>query len=147
MAYIPDDAKWYIAEIVMECQVEGNSRNVVHTNIVLVRADSPEEAFEKAEELGRGGEDRYLNTSDQEVTFQYRGLRELNVIHDELEHGAELMYEEEIGVQEDELKAMISLKSDLAVFRDSQPRASDYPNYSSKEIMEQVNQRMRGEKS
>ena len=121
MAYIPDDAKWYIAEIIMECQVEGNPSNVVHTNIVLVRADSPEEAFEKAEELGRDGEDSYLNTTDQEVTFRYRGLRELNVIHDELEHGAELIYEEEIGVKEDDLKAMISLQSDLAVFRDSHP--------------------------
>ena len=121
MAYIPDDAKWYIAEIIMECQVEGNPSNVVHTNIVLVRADSPEEAFEKAEELGRDGEDSYLNTTDQEVTFRYRGLRELNVIHDELEHGAELIYEEEIGVKEEDLKAMISLQSDLAVFRDSHP--------------------------
>jgi hypothetical protein len=41
MAYIPKDAKWYIAELVMEFQIEGESRNVVHVNIVLIRADSP----------------------------------------------------------------------------------------------------------
>lgn len=145
MTHIPDDAKWYVAEIIMECQVKGNPRNVVHINIVLVRADSPGEAFEKAEELGRDGEDSYLNTNDQEVTFRYRGLRELCEIYDELEHGAELMYEEKVGVQEDKLQDMISLKSDLSVFRDSQPRDSDYPNYSSKEIMEEVKKRMQGD--
>lgn len=145
MAYIRDDGKWYVAEIIMECQVEGNPRNVVHINIVLVRADSPEEAFEKAEELGCDEEDSYFNTNDQKVTFRYRGLRELNVIHDELEHGAELMYEKKVGVQEDELQEMISLKSDLSVFRDSQPQDSDYPNYGSKEIMEEVKKRMQND--
>ena len=39
-----------------EITVEGESRNVVHTNLLLVRADSPEEAYEKALELGAEGE-------------------------------------------------------------------------------------------
>jgi Domain of unknown function (DUF4288) len=145
--YIPDDAKWYIAEIIMECQVEGDPRNVVHVNIVLVRADSPEKAFEKAEELGRDGDDSYLNTSDRMVTFRYRGLRDLHLIHDELEHGGELMFEEEIGVLEEDLQAMITLKSDLSVFREFQPRDPYDPNYHSKEIMDEVNKIMRGDKS
>lgn len=38
MAYIPKDAKWYVAEVVMECRIEGEPRNVVHVNILLVRA-------------------------------------------------------------------------------------------------------------
>ncbi len=42
MGYIPEDAKWYIAELVMEFQIESDSRNVVHVTIVLIRADSPE---------------------------------------------------------------------------------------------------------
>jgi hypothetical protein len=58
MAYIPDDAKWYIAEIIMECQIEDDPRNVVHINIVLVRADSPEEAFEKADTKSKNKCDR-----------------------------------------------------------------------------------------
>ncbi|MGB3691330.1 MAG: DUF4288 domain-containing protein [Spirulinaceae cyanobacterium] len=49
MTYIPQDAKWYLAELIMECKIEGDSRNVIHVNITLVRADSPEEAFSKAE--------------------------------------------------------------------------------------------------
>jgi len=32
MAYIPTDAQWYVAEIVEQITVEGDSRNVVHKN-------------------------------------------------------------------------------------------------------------------
>ena len=142
MGYIPEDAKWYIAELVMEFQIEGDSRNVVHVNIVLIRADSPEEAFEKAEQLGREDEDTYKNPDNHTVTVTYRGIRALNVIHDELEHGAELMYEEKIGVCEDKLQAMLTPKSELAIFRPWQPKDSSVPDYSSKEVMEKVRRMM-----
>ncbi len=143
MAYIPKDAKWYIADLVIECCIEGESSNVVHINSVLIRADSPEEAFEKAEQLGREGENSYLNPQDQMTTWSYRGLRELNVIHDELKHGTELLFEEEIGISEDKVKALLTAKSQLNVFRLDEPRDPSYPNYISKEIMEEVLDMMR----
>ena len=142
MGYIPKDAKWYIAELVMEFQIEGDSRNVVHVNIILIRADSPEEAFEKAEQLGREDEDTYKNPDNHTVTVTYRGIRALNVIHDDLEHGAELMYEEKIGICEDKLQAMLTPKSELAIFRPWQPKDSSVPDYSSKEVMEKVRRMM-----
>jgi hypothetical protein len=138
MAYIPEDAKWYIAELVMECQIEEELRNVVHVNIVLVRADSPQEAFEKAEQLGKESEDSYINEKNQQATWCYRGLRALNVIHDDLEHGAELMFEEKIGVSEHEVQDMLRHKSQLNVFREWKPRDSSKPNYACKEILEEV---------
>ena len=141
MAYIPKEAKWYIADLVMECQIEGEPRNVVHVDIVLVRADSPEEAFQKAEQLGKEGENSYLNPNNQQVIWLYRGLRDLQVIHDELEHGAELMYEEKIGISEDEVQAIVRAKSQLNVFKPYKPRDISKPDYSSQEVMDQV-QRM-----
>lgn len=48
MAYIPKNAKWYIAQLVIECNVEGNPCNVIHVNIVFIHACSPEKAFDKA---------------------------------------------------------------------------------------------------
>ncbi len=56
MGYIPEDAKWYLADIVQQITVEDEPRNVVHTNLVLIRADSPEEAYQKAIELGTAGD-------------------------------------------------------------------------------------------
>lgn len=138
MAYIPKNTKWYVAELVMECRIEGDLRNVVHINIVLVRADSPEEAFEKAEQLGREGEDSYLNYTNQKTIWLYRGLRDLNVIHDELEHGAELMFEEKIDVSEDVVQDLITTKSQLNVFRSDELGDSFRPNYGCKEIMEEA---------
>lgn len=136
------EAHWYIAELVMECRVEREPLNVIHVNIVLVRANSPEEAFEKAEQLGRNGEDTYLNPNNQIVTFTYRGLRDLNIIHDELEHGGELMFEEKIGVSEHELQEMLTPKYELAVFRLSEMKDSSKPSYSCKEIMDEVIRRL-----
>ncbi|MEH2049268.1 DUF4288 domain-containing protein [Nostoc sp.] len=145
MAYIPKNATWYIAELVIECNVEGNPHNVIHVNVVLVRAYSPEEAFEKAEELGDESNSTYLNPKNQTVTFTYRGLRDLNVIHDELEHGAELMFEEKIGICESKLQQMLTPKSQLAIFRPLEPIDPSKPDYSSKEIMNEVAKRMSGD--
>lgn len=128
---------WYIAELVIECTVEENPRNVVHVNIVLVCADSPEEAFSKASELGRESEDTYLNPNNQTVTFTYRGLRGLFVISDdELEHGTEVMFEEKIGIPENELQKMLTPKSQLAIFRPLPLIDESKPDYTSKELMD-----------
>ena len=94
MAYIPPDAKWYIADVVMQIRVDGDPRTLVHINTLLVRADSPDEAYEKALDLGRGQDSIYENPEGREVSITFRGLQDLNVIHDPLEHGAELCYAE-----------------------------------------------------
>jgi hypothetical protein len=98
MAYVPKDARWYLADVVLEHTVERDPRNVVHVNVHLIEADSPERAFEKATALGREAEQVYENTAGREVRVTFRGLRELNVIHDALEDGAELVFEESIHV-------------------------------------------------
>lgn len=138
MTNIRDREHWYIAELVMECRVQGDPRNVVHVNIVLLNANSPEVAFEKAQQLGLDSEDSYLNPEHQTVTFTYRGLRDLNVVHDQLEDGAELMFEEKIGVSEEKLQAMLTPKSQLAVFRPWELRDWTKPDYSCQEIMDEV---------
>jgi hypothetical protein len=116
MSYIPPDAKWFLAEIVLEINVAGHSDNTVHTNLVLIRADSPDEAYIKAEELGRVSNLTYTNPDGELVTSKYRGLRDLNVIHGELEDGAELTYQERIGMPETEIEKWVSQKNDLGVF-------------------------------
>ena len=134
MAYIPENAKWYLATLIEEIAVEGDSRNVVHKNLVLVRADCPEKAYEKALELGRKSEVSYENPEGRLVKIKFRGLRELNVVYDEIEHGAELSYEELLGVPEEQIKALLRRKEDLAVFRPITPTAG--PDYSSREVVE-----------
>ena len=136
MAHIPADAQWYIAELIQEITVGGDARNVVHKNLVLIRADSAEEAYEKALSLGRESEDSYENPAGKQVRFKFRGLSGLNVIQDELVHGAELLYEQKIGVPEEEISKWVLSKEQLTAFRPSE--RGDWPDYSSKEIMDDV---------
>ena len=53
----------------------------------------------------------------------FRGLRELNVIHEPLEDGAEIMYTEDIGVPEERLREWGRPRERLGVFRLIVPRA------------------------
>lgn len=127
MGYIPKDAKWYLARLVQEITVEGDPRNVVHTNVVLVRADSPEEAYQKALHLGAQGEIAYKNPQGLNVRTTFRGLNSLGVIHDPLDHGAELEYAEEVDVDEAALKRYVHRKEELSVFAPIEP--SKGPDY------------------
>ena len=116
MGFIPKDARWYLADVVMEHRIDGEAQNVVHVNTHLVEAGSPEEAYEKALALGRSAAHEYENADGRQVRVVFRGLRELNVIHEELEDGAELMYTEDVGVSEEQLRVWNRPKERLAVF-------------------------------
>jgi len=142
MAYVPKDAKWFIAEIVEEITVQGDARNVVHLNYNLIRADSPEEAYTKALELGKGGETQYENSEGKLVSICFRGLHDLIVVYDELEHGGELMYDEKIGLSSGEVEKMIRPKDERAVFQPWEPPDfSQQPDYGAKEIIDEVERR------
>ncbi|HXE52826.1 MAG TPA: DUF4288 domain-containing protein [Tepidisphaeraceae bacterium] len=136
MAYIPPNAKWYLADLVEQIRVEGDSRIVVHVNTLLVRADSPEQAYEEAIRLGRENEQEYENGDNKLVRITFRGLRDLNVIHDELEHGAELAYSEDVVGSEQEVQSLVRNRSDLAIFAERHPSAA--PNYVAKWIIEKL---------
>ena len=136
MAHVPDNAWWYVAELIMELTVDGDPQNVVHKNLVLIKAASPEEAYQKALELGKAGENSYSNPKGKLVTTKFRGLGHLDVILDALEHGAEIQFEEHVDVSADQIKKWIHRKEELNVFLAiEQSSASDY---SSGEIMNEV---------
>lgn len=142
MGYVPNDVKWFIAEIVEEITVKDDPRNVVHVNHNLIRADSPEEAYNKALELGRSGETQYENSKGKQVSVRFRRLRNLLVVYDELEHGAELMFEESIGMSSLDLQKMLKPKEEIEAFIPWQPSDfSKQPDYGSKEIIEEVERR------
>src|SRR5687768_14927123 len=92
MAYIPNNARWFIGDFVESIQVHGEPGLLVHINTLLIEARTPDEAFEKASVLGAEMNAECLNTDGNLVTCRFEGLHDLNVIHDELEHGAELSF-------------------------------------------------------
>ena len=63
-------------------------------------------------------------------------------MYDELEHGAELMYEERVGVPPDELNSCVVRKEELDIFIPwSVPDLSKVPDYAAKYIMDEVEHR------
>jgi hypothetical protein len=115
MTYIPDNTKWYVADLVEEFQIEGEPDNVVHINSVLIRADSPEEAYRAALSLGHDA-DHYKNRDGKNVTNMFRGLRELTAIVGELENGTELMWAKRTGLTQADMAMLVKPQSKLAVF-------------------------------
>ena len=136
MGFVPEDAEWYLAEIVQELTVEDDPRNVVWRNLTLVHASSPEDAYKCAISLGESGDTEYLNPAGKLVTVQFRGLSYLDVIDDQLEHGAELMFHSSIGIGPDDLQKMLRSKEELQLFLPI--KRADGPNVASGEVVQML---------
>ena len=76
------------------------------------------------------------------VDTTFVGIRSLDVIHDPLQHGAELFYHEEVGLSAGEIAALARGKEQLEAFLDPEP--GDGPDYSSIEVVDQVRKILRG---
>jgi hypothetical protein len=129
-------SKWYVAELIVEIRVEDDVRNIVHRNLALVEANSADNAYERTTALGRDSDVQYKNPAGRNVRIQFRGISKLAALNDELEHGAELLYEEHIDVPEQLVEQLVTPKDQLTVFRDVAP--SSGPDYSSAEILEEA---------
>jgi hypothetical protein len=136
MGYVPRGARWWVAEIVERVKVARDRRSVVHVNFCLIEAKSPAEAYSRARTLGRAGEVRFKNPAGQLVSIKFLGLRDLHVLHDPLEHGAELLFEEHVGMSDAAVRALVRPRRLLSVFLPR--RHSAGPDYSSADVLEDV---------
>lgn len=129
--------RWYLAEIVTETRMTSEHENVVHNNLILIRASSAEEAYEKTMAHGREMEDTYQSPEGETVTILFRGLSDLNVIQDELEDGAEIAYEEMLDMSEEDIQEMLQPKDELGVFQPDEPDVEER-SYTSKDIVDEA---------
>ena len=140
MGFVPKDAKWYLAEIVQELTVADDTRNIVWRNLTLIHATSPDDAYEQALQLGRSGDTEYKNPTGKLVTIRFRGLSFLDVIHDALERGAELVFQSSLGVASDDLQKLLLSKEQLPLF--CPIIRPDGPDVASGEIVQEVERRL-----
>ena len=128
---------WYLADLVVQLEVEGDPRSVVHVNSCLIEAPTPEVAYDKAMALGRDTDDDYANSIGRPVRARFLGLRNLVEIYEPLEDGAEISFTERVGVSDLEARRLVSPRAELAVFRPHLPAAT--PDYASGQLMSEVN--------
>ena len=141
MAYIPEDAEWFLADLVEEIRVQGYKRNIVHINYVLVRAKTPEEAYREAMKLGKRANQRYENPEGRMVTHRFLGLHNLDAIFEPLEHGCEIMFVERLGLSSAGTRKLVRSKRRLEAFLPIRGRKGR-PDYASKEIVQMVGKEM-----
>ncbi len=123
--------KWFVADLVMEIKVEGDARNVVHINTVLVRARSLEHAYQRSLKLGTSQAGKPdLNPVGRKVSTRFVGLGFLGDVSGPLEHGVELVYAEHVGVRRAKLARMVRTKKDLLMppEKRKQQNTPDYAN-------------------
>lgn len=146
MAYIPEDAEWFLADLVEEIRVQGYKRNIVHINYVLVHAKTPQEAYREAMRLGKRANQKYENPDGRTVTHRFLGLQNLDAIFEPLEHGCEIMFVERLGLSRAGTRKLVRKKRHLEAFLPIRDRRGR-PDYSSKEILEMAAKELMSEKS
>ncbi|MFZ1087156.1 MAG: DUF4288 domain-containing protein [Terracidiphilus sp.] len=135
--------EWFLAELVMKITVAGDPQNVVHQNLVLIRADSAEEAYEKAIQLGKKEEISYDNPAGKAVHIHFEGVSDLIDIQEDLEDGAELDFRSTVAMPEEKIRSLVKPRERLRAFLP--PKRSEGPDYTSGEIMAMVARMMEAE--
>ncbi|MGA3018481.1 MAG: DUF4288 domain-containing protein [Bryobacteraceae bacterium] len=131
--------EWYLATLVMEILVEGDPRNVVHRNLFLISGCSPGEAYCKAVLLGQRGEMAYDNPAGLQVRHRFRGIADLDTLIDgEVADGAELAFEQTVGLPEDQIRGWVRTKEDLCKLHRPSAPESYVPDYSSNDVVVQA---------
>jgi hypothetical protein len=114
--WLPENVQWFIAIVIEELRIVETGNNVVWKNFHLVRADNPETAYQKALKIGNELQNEYKNPENQTVRSIFRGIAELLPVYEELEDGAEILYESEENVSEEQIRLMTPSKDELAIF-------------------------------
>ena len=92
------NGNWFIVEIIEKCEPVKRDENqdlrrvTTWGNHHLIKADSPEKAFDKAVKLGKEAEYKFTNTDKVEMEWIFVGIGELLPIYEDIEDGAEIMW-------------------------------------------------------
>src|SRR5690606_3017504 len=94
-----ENGNWYIVEIIEKCEpVDRNEKQELRRvttwgNHHLIKANSPEKAFDKAVKLGKESEYKFINTDKIEMEWMFVGNGELlPLYHDNVEDRTELRW-------------------------------------------------------
>ena len=123
---------WFLAELVVEMRIDKELLNVVHVNSHLIRAKSDIEAAQKAKAIGKEYSYSYKNTDGKKVKVHFRGIRSLFELLDGVKDGAEILWEEHVGMKEEKIKSWLNHSSKKEKINKS------IPNYMPEDVMKKL---------
>ncbi|MDX5585995.1 MAG: DUF4288 domain-containing protein [Aureibaculum sp.] len=122
-----ENGNWYIVEIIEKCEpVNRNKKQDLRRvttwgNHHMIKASSPEKAFDKAVKLGKEAEYKFMNTDKTEMEWIFVGIGELLPIYDEnIEDGTELMWRDYGFISDRRTKRLVFNKKEL--LKDFKPK-------------------------
>jgi len=116
---------WYLASILMRLEWDDedkhnlNRRCKAWENTILIKANSPSEAYSKAMKLGKldeEGEVWEVNNENHKAKWHFEGLTSLLAVYDEPEDGAEIIWNEHENRSVKTIKSWVLPKEQLEVF-------------------------------
>jgi hypothetical protein len=118
---------WYLSHEILSFELEDQStyqeRVPLWENLVLIKADGAEEAYDKAMQHGLASEGTV--TIDGRIgRCRFKGLKELSRIYEEIADGAEIEWRE-YELSKDAIDQLLLPKDKLHAFQPLPP-ASDY---------------------
>lgn len=122
-----ENGNWYIVEIIEKCEpVDRNEKQDLRRvttwgNHHLIKANSPEKAFDKAVKLGKESEYKFINTDKIEMEWIFVGIGELLPIYDDnIEDGTELMWRDYGFISDRRTKRLVFDKKEF--LKDFKPK-------------------------
>lgn len=105
---------WYLAELVQQFYQPATKTRSIWINFVLIRADHPETAYEKALKVG----EKYTYIQpDTLVESSFLGLCGLFDIYNDLEDGEEVLYAEYEDIDDETLAKNLKSKHEWSAFK------------------------------
>jgi hypothetical protein len=120
MSYADDlnkKRKWYISHEILCAEPDDRTTDeplTVWENLVLIQANDPEEAYNKALQHGRDSEDE-IRIDGRKGRHRFVGLKDLVLIYDDLEDGTELEWHE-MQLTENEVSKLVTARDHLPAF-------------------------------
>ncbi len=111
---------WYIAHEILyfEPKLRQKSKvteRTVWENLILIKAKNPRQAYQKAIEHGRASE-QAVRIDGEDGLCKFRGLRDLTLVYDKLEDGAELEWRV-LRISPGKIGRLVTRKEKLQAFK------------------------------
>ena len=111
---IGEPVSWYLSREIIYFEFADQADQdeyQVWENLILINAQSPEAAYQKALKHGFDGEGE-VTIDGRKGSSKFKGLKTLVAVYEDIEDGAEIEWQDYV-VEKDELESLVKQKEDL----------------------------------
>jgi hypothetical protein len=109
---------WFLVEIIEMCEPEkvdtlnSDRRATTWGNYVLINAETPSKAFDKAVKIGKSGTYSFKSRGEK-MKWKFAGIGDLLPIYEDLEDGAEILWRDYGNIRAKRIDKIVQTKKEL----------------------------------